>query len=313
MEENRNNSLVKDSIFYYQPTNYVESEYQEENLKITMYLLEEEEMHLTRSTAAKTKSLKVRNFIYGGFPASEDEIALHEETTKMLGIDSKSIVKGNEPIIKVSDKEYRLTGVINANGLIDYPGIMHKSSYKGEMMLSHVTFSTKSNGSLNKFKGILENQGVILDIETGNELLTSTMLIIISVLVVLTFSITIISMLMYFSNFKSLIKECEKQTCLNYYLGYTKNQTTRDMLFKLCFIGTIAFICASILSTIIGLVINTQKTMVFGGMPLHSIALPDVLGVFIGYVLAMSFIILLFTKSIKKTVLKLPNNFGGNV
>lgn len=313
MEQTKSNELIEDSIFFYEPIEFVESQYRNEKVNINFFLFEDEDMHMSPANSSKTKALQVDNFLFGGFPKSEQEIALNERTIKMYGIELKTLKKDKEPIIKINNKDYKLTGVIHENGLLDYPGIMYKSSYEGEVRLSFVSFTTGNQRTLKELKDTLVSKGIVLDVTPDDGLVTNFMLIIECVLIILTFSITLVTMLMYYSNFRSLIKECEKQTCLSYYLGYTKKQTIIDMLFKLCFIGTIAFLLATVFSSLIGLWVSNQKSLVFGGMPLYKIALPDFLGFIIGYLIAMPFIILLFYYPIKKSVLKLPNSFGGNV
>lgn len=48
---------------------------------------------MSPADSSKTKAHKVDNFLFGGYPQSEQEIALNENTIKIFGIDVKTLKK----------------------------------------------------------------------------------------------------------------------------------------------------------------------------------------------------------------------------
>lgn len=297
---------VIEHLFQYRSQEIETIQYKEMLVPTSIYTREKEEMHLSIAQSRSADAFKVDNFVYGDYPTNENEVVLHEKVAEALQLD----LSNQDASIVINDKSYKVTGIFSKSGMIGTSVLMLNTAYTNETVLDSVTFTLDSVDHVNAFKTLLSRNDINTKSLDGNKTMVNATLLIEGALLLLSIGFTLITMLMYYSNFKSLIKRLQKQSCILYYLGYSKGQTTRDLMFKIIMIGTAAFLLAAAFSSLIGLIIYQQKSLVFGGMTLYAMALPNLFGFIIGYLFVILFMVLMFYRSIKRITLKLPNAFG---
>lgn len=245
---------------------------------------------------------------------SENSIKIMELLKKLSIEKGVTLVLVTHNEITINNKIYRISGIINEQGLISDNSIIPISDdMLDDIYLSESIFYFKNNQDYNSFIKEANQTYVKIDDNDDENSAAIMFLIFDIILILLTIGILIVTVLMFYSIFIALIKESRKQTALCYYLGMGEKKSIFSMLFKISFIATIAFAFAVIFSSIIGIIINSFDSLILFGFPINSIAKVNIYGVIFSYILGILIICILFYKPIKKCTILLPNKFGGNI